>query len=186
MATRIYTKTGDAGETGLFGGVRVSKDNLRVEVYGTVDELNAVLGLARAQGAPAEIERVLEPLQNKLFELGAELATPPGRAKQPSKITDADVQWLEREIDAADEPLPSLKSFVLPGGTQTAATLHVARNVCRRAERRCVALRHLEPDTAALTVTFLNRLSDLLFVLARRANHAAGVADVLWAPRAAS
>jgi cob(I)alamin adenosyltransferase len=180
MTTRIYTKTGDDGDTGLFGGRRVAKDDVRVETYGTVDELNATIGLALAFGDMPE----LVTIQSLLFELGAELATPPEREKRRSMgVSEADVTWLERAIDTAEAQLPELKSFILPGGTQLAAALHVARNVCRRAERLCVRLRREDPLTSVLTVVFLNRLSDLLFVYARLANHQAGRGDVAWRPR---
>lgn len=188
MTTRIYTKTGDSGETGLFGGRRVPKDDIRVETYGTVDELNAALGLARSliggKGDLAQLDDDLGALQTLLFELGAELATPPEREKKPSQgISDADVAQLERAIDEAEAQLPELKAFILPGGTGVASVLHLARNVCRRAERCCVHLRREEPATSPLTVTYLNRLSDLLFVYARLANHLVGATDVPWSPR---
>jgi cob(I)alamin adenosyltransferase len=184
VTTRIYTKTGDDGDTGLFGGRRVYKDNIRVETYGTVDELNAALGVARALQPPVQLDAQLAMLQALLFELGAELATPPDREKRPAGITDADVAKLESAIDEAEAKLPPLKSFILPGGTQVAAALHMARSVCRRAERLCVTLRHAEPETSPTTVVLLNRLSDLLFVYARLANHLVDTPDVAWAPRA--
>lgn len=188
MTTRIYTKTGDDGETGLFGGRRVGKDDIRVETYGTVDELNAQLGMARAiiggKGELMELDDAIGAIQSLLFELGAELATPPEREKRPSQgIVDTDIATLERAIDEAEERLPPLKSFILPGGTQVAAVLHSARNVCRRAERCCVRLRRDDPATSPLTVMFLNRLSDLLFVYARLANHLSGTPDIEWSPR---
>ncbi len=181
MATRIYTKTGDKGETGLFGGQRVPKDHVRVEAYGEVDELNAALGLARASAPAARVDAVLERLQLLLFELGSELATPPD--KKPSAITGADVQEMERAIDAAEADLPPLKTFILPGGTAAAAALHLCRTVCRRAERRLVTLRAQEPETSPTTVIFINRIADLLFVLARLDNRLAGRDDVAWKPR---
>ncbi len=183
MVTRIYTKTGDAGDTGLFGGRRVQKDDARVEAYGSVDELNAALGLVRAEGPPPQLEQATLELQAILFELGADLATPPGREKRPSVIGAADVQRLEAQIDAAEAQLPPLKTFILPAGTRLAAVLHLSRAICRRAERRVVSLRAAEPDTSVWAVIFLNRLGDLLFVWARLANHAAGAAEVAWRPR---
>jgi cob(I)alamin adenosyltransferase len=190
---KIYTRTGDDGETGLFGGARVSKASLRVEAYGTVDETNAVIGRARiwlrtvAGGVSpaAEIDAVLEPVQSDLFTIGAELATVPEKnaaaALKMQLIDDADCARLERAIDVAETGLPPLRNFVLPGGTAAAAELHVARCVARRAERLIVELRAHEPVRREVVV-YLNRLSDLLFTLARRANHLAGVADVPWVP----
>lgn len=181
---RIYTRTGDDGTTGLFGGGRVAKDDTRVEAYGSVDETCAAVGLARAASLPAEVDQALERVQSDLFVLGAELATLPGNEdKLRMRLLDpGDATRLERAIDAAELDLPPLTSFVLPGGTPGAAALHHARTVCRRAERRLLALRAVEPVRAELVV-YLNRLSDLLFVLARRCNHVAGVVDVPWAPR---
>jgi len=183
MATRIYTRTGDGGETGLFRGGRVSKSDLRVEAYGTVDELSAALGLVIADEPPPAIHALLTDIQSLLFELGADLATPPDVDDRTGGVTEADIERLERAIDGAEEQLPPLKSFILPGGTRAAAALHLARAVCRRAERRCVALREAEPATSELAVKLINRLSDLLFVLARLANHEAGVADPNWQAR---
>ena len=186
MTFRIYTKTGDEGDTGLFGGRRVDKDDLRVETYGTVDELNAALGMARALTAPPQVDTVLATLQNLLFELGAELATPPESNKRPAGVGHADITMMEDAIDRAEAELAPLKSFILPGGHPVAAALHLARGVCRRAERLCVSLRKKEPATAPNTVIFLNRLSDLLFVYARWANHLAGTPDVIWAARSST
>lgn len=182
MTFRIYTKTGDAGETSLFGGDRVSKDHLRVEAYGTVDELNAVLGLARARET-LSFDEDLAAIQSMLFELGADLSTPPSVEKRPSELSEADIAQIEQLIDASEAKLEPLKSFVLPGGTQAAATLHLARTVCRRAERRLVSLRTTEPGTSELAVKYLNRVGDLLFVLARRCNAEAGTPDVPWKAR---
>jgi cob(I)alamin adenosyltransferase len=179
---RIYTKTGDGGETGLFGGARVSKASPRVEAYGTVDELNATLGLARAASPTAFTEAVLASTQVDLFTLGAELATVPGKEESlKMKLLDAaDYERLERAIDDAEKPLSELKTFILPGGTEVAARLHLARTVCRRAERELLCLNDV-PARSELLI-YLNRLSDLLFTLARYENHAAGVPDVPWAP----
>ena len=182
--TRIYTRTGDEGETGLFGGKRVPKNDLRVAAYGTVDELNAVLGVARAAGAGAEIDAVLERLQHQLFDLGAELATPGGASAAAShvgQVTSERVAELERDIDRFEDRLPPLRQFVLPGGAPAAARLHHARTVARRAEREIVSLASREPVNPEL-LKYVNRLSDLLFVLARAANQAAGRPDVVWAP----
>ena len=178
---RIYTRTGDAGETGLFGGGRVPKDDLRVRAYGTIDELNAVIGVVRAGAPPAEIEGVLERLQHQLFDLGAELATPEGAATAAriARTTPDRVEALERDIDRCEAALPALRQFVLPGGTPVAAALHLARTVARRAEREIVSLAAREPVNPEL-LKYVNRLSDLLFVLARAANQAAGRPDVVW------
>lgn len=180
---KLYTKRGDSGATDLFGGQRVDKDALRVEAYGTVDELNSVLGLA-ASGCPSpQMQAILVSLQSRLFEIGADLATPRKDSDEDKsiipRITMAQVEQMEQMIDAACADVPEMKSFVLPGGTELAARLHLARTVCRRAERVCVALHKREPIGDAVIV-YLNRLSDLLFAMARQANHEAGVADVPW------
>jgi cob(I)alamin adenosyltransferase len=181
--TRIYTRTGDAGETGLFGGRRVRKDDLRVSAYGAVDELNALLGVARAAQPPGDVDPVLERLQHYLFDLGAELASPPDAAAAASahagRVQAAWVAALEREIDRFEDGLPALRAFILPGGTPAAAALHHARAAARRAEREIVRLAVREPLNPEL-LKFINRISDLLFVLARAANHAAGRPDVEW------
>jgi len=181
---KIYTKTGDDGTTGLFGGARVEKHHARVEAYGTVDETNAVIGVARSAGLPDGIDAVLGGVQDDLFTLGAELASVPGsEARLKMKLIDGDdVARLESAIDANEQGLPALDNFVLPGGTAGAAGLHQARTVCRRAERCVLRLRGEAPVREEIVV-YLNRLSDLLFVLARRANHEAGVADVIWKKR---
>ena len=183
---KIYTRTGDDWTTGLFGGARVAKTDPRVEAYGTVDETCAAIGVARAAGVSSAIDSVLEQLQNDLFTIGAELACAPGKAEKLLKtmrlLDAADVERLEKAIDAAEEGLPPLRSFILPGGTQAAAALHLARCVARRAER-CVLSLCDEDAARREVVVYLNRLSDLLFVLARRANHEANVADLPWAPR---
>jgi len=183
---RIYTRTGDAGSTRLASGAPVSKADLRVEAYGGVDETNAVIGLARLSTAgDAALDPILARIQNDLFDLGADLATPPAanEAERPRlRILDTQVARLEREIDALNEPMAPLTSFVLPGGSPAAAALHLARTVCRRAERGCVALAERE-EVSAAGLKYLNRLSDLLFVAARFANDQ-GRADVLWTPGA--
>jgi len=186
--SKVYTKTGDDGTTGLVGGVRVSKADPRVEAYGTVDEANACVGLAvvAAEGAgEGPIAVLLRSLQHDLFDAGADLATPVAASEGRSlRITPAQTERLEREIDAHNAGLPALTSFVLPGGSALAAALHVARTVVRRAERCTVALLAQEPmATSAEVVRYLNRLSDLLFVLGRVANARAG-GDVLWVPGA--
>ena len=177
---KIYTKTGDAGETGLFGGGRVPKDALRIEAYGTVDELNAHLGLARALQAETEVEVELSRLQSELFVLGADLAAPlMTGGPNVRRIGPDHIQRLENVIDAFDARLEPLKSFILPGGSRTAAELHVARTVCRRAERLAVRLAR-EENIGPLPVVYLNRLADLLFVLARLANALDGGQETLW------
>jgi cob(I)alamin adenosyltransferase len=183
---KIYTKTGDAGETGLFGGPRVKKSDARVSAYGEVDELNAALGVVRSGVEDPELEAHLARVQDELFCVGAELATPHG-AKARSAIPPVDARWaarLEQAIDAWEAQLPQLHQFVLPGGTRTAAALHLARCVCRRAERQVVALATAAPDEVAPeALVYLNRLSDFLFVAARIANHRAGRPEVGWDPK---
>lgn len=176
---KLYTRTGDDGTTGLFGGQRTTKDSLRVEAYGTVDELNSALGLA-AVNAPAEIAGVIAPLQSRLFDLGADLCTPlDAKVKRSVRITAAHVTELEGLIDHASSQLPPLKSFILPGGCETAARLHLARTISRRAERLIVALSRSEPISGDV-IPYINRVSDLLFALARWANVLAKVDDVPW------
>jgi len=178
---KIYTKTGDQGETGLFAGPRVSKADLRIEAYGTVDELNAFLGLARAEGMPAEIDGLLTRIQHELFSVGAELATPDPQAAGTKLLTAAHITWLEQTIDAEEQRLEPLTQFILPAGSKAAAALHVARGVCRRAERRVVELREQTPESiSSEIIQYLNRLGDLLFVLARLANRLDGSGDVAW------
>jgi len=179
--TRIYTRAGDDGSTGLGFGGRVAKDALRVECYGTVDELNSCLGAARAAGMPVELEPDLARIQNELFHLGSDLCVPEAEKERHPvpRIEERHVAALEALIDRWNEALPPLENFVLPGGTPAAAALHVARTVCRRAERLLVALARQEAVGPA-TLPYLNRLSDALFVLARAANRLGGRPDVLW------
>jgi cob(I)alamin adenosyltransferase len=180
-AVRIYTKTGDDGSTGLLGAGRVSKDNLRVEVYGTVDELNAALGMARAHGLDADADSFVGRLQDELFILGSALADPSPDGRFHRAIASTHVEGLESAIDRIEEELSPLAHFILPGGCAAAAQIHLARAVCRRAERLAVALSHTPgEDVPTVVVIYLNRLSDLLFVLARAVNRRAGVADILW------
>jgi cob(I)alamin adenosyltransferase len=180
---KIYTKTGDTGDTGLFGGGRVPKDDPRVEAYGDVDELNAVLGMARAVEQMPRIDEVLVPVQRDLFAIGALLATPDRERMalhlEKARIDDERIAQLEQAIDDAESELEPLRSFIVPGGTPKAAALHVARTVCRRAERHVVRLSHAV-ELPELTVIYLNRLSDLLFTLARLANKRAGAGEVTW------
>jgi len=182
--TRIYTRTGDKGKTSLGDGTRVDKHALRVEAYGAVDEANAVLGLARLH-ADSEFQDVLSRIQNDLFDLGADLCTPAAEGEEANtrlRIIQSQVDGLEQRIDAANASLAPLNSFILPAGTPLAAHLHHARTVIRRAERLMTALAQSEPVTPE-AIAYANRLSDLLFVLARRANDN-GCADVLWTPGA--
>jgi cob(I)alamin adenosyltransferase len=179
---KIYTKTGDKGDTSLFGGQRVPKDALRIEAYGTIDELNSVLGIVRSDNKDADIDSILGRVQKELFDLGADLATPRSiNSKKVKRIEAKDCVHLEKSIDRLEEQLKPLKTFVLPGGSPVAARLHFARTVCRRAERAVVRLSRNEDIGDGITI-YLNRLSDLLFVLARHANHLAGVPETTWKP----
>jgi cob(I)alamin adenosyltransferase len=180
---KIYTRTGDTGDTGLFGGGRVPKDHPRVQAYGDLDELNSAIGVARATPPEAFSDDVLERVQRDLFALGGQLATPdPAKVRaalDKAELTEARITAFEQIMDEADRELPPLQAFVLPAGTPKAATLHLARTICRRAERQVVALSH-ETAIPDLFIIYLNRLSDLLFTLARLANHRAGAGDVTW------
>jgi cob(I)alamin adenosyltransferase len=181
--SRIYTKSGDAGETGLGDGTRVPKDAARVAAYGEVDELNAVLGLLTATCPDAPEFPLLRRIQNDLFDVGGDLCVPPTPNEQPGaclRITPGQAEHLEAAIDRLNDDLPALRSFILPGGSPAAAWLHLARTVCRRAERSVVTLMRTEPVNPAVLV-YLNRLSDFLFVLSRVAN-GGGSGDVLWVP----
>jgi len=192
---RVYTRTGDKGETGLAGGQRVAKDSLRIEAYGTVDELNATIGVARATAEEAvashtklaELDTILKRVQHELFNVGSILATLTEDVHpRQARITQTEITRLETEIDRMNAGLPALRSFVLPGGCRLNAELHVCRTVCRRAERVCVALAR-EERVDAETIQYLNRLSDALFVWSRWASHTLGVSEILWEPnRAAS
>ena len=183
MTMRIYTRTGDAGETSLFGGGRVPKHHIRVAAYGDVDELNATLGVVRATAPGDDHDGLLELVQRDLFAIGGHLATPDPekvrKALAKAELSEGRISEFEAAIDRADEELPALTAFVLPGGTPRAAAMHVARTTCRRAERSVVALAH-EGEVPELFLTYLNRLSDLLFTLARLENHRAGLGDVTW------
>lgn len=182
---RVYTRQGDKGETALAGGQRVGKDSPRIEAYGTVDELNAFIGVARVTAREldlGELVAILLRVQHELFNLGSILATLPEdvHPRQP-RVTEVEIERLEREMDRMNEPLEPLRSFVLPGGSRLDAELHVARTVCRRAERACVALARAEsvPEEA---IRYLNRLSDALFVWSRWAGHRTGSPETLWQP----
>jgi len=179
---KIYTKTGDHGETSLFGGKRVPKDSPRIETYGTVDELNAEIGVTRALKPKPDLDTILGRIQNLLFVLGAELSSPRGETRdQGRNIGTSDVEELERAIDGFEKDLTPLRNFILPGGSSLGAQLHVARTVCRRAERLLAGLARTESLNPHCLI-FLNRLSDLLFVMARRANRDAAATETLWKP----
>jgi len=187
---KIYTKTGDTGTTALFGGTRVPKDHIRIESYGTVDELNSHIGLIRDQDFNAHYKDILIEIQDRLFTVGAILATPPEKEvlKNGEKrlqnlgIIESDIELLEKEIDAMEEALPPMTHFVLPGGHTTVSYCHIARCVCRRAERLAVHLDHNEP-VAEIAIKYLNRLSDYLFVLARKLSYDLKAEEVKWIPR---
>ena len=184
---KVYTRAGDGGETGLFGGQRVRKDSARVAAYGEVDELNAAVGSARAELEALDLCEWLLTVQSSLFDLGGELAIADvdaleAKGKGPPRVAEADVDQLELWIDQLETELTPLRQFVLPGGTRAAAALHLARTVCRRAERRVIALAACE-TVAPLLIRYLNRMSDLLFVMARTANHRAGEVETTWSGR---
>jgi cob(I)alamin adenosyltransferase len=183
MTLKIYTRTGDEGDTGLFGGGRVAKDHPRVEAYGEIDELNASLGMARSVEMMPRIDEVLAPIQRDLFAIGALLATPDLEKMREqlakARISDERIAQMEQSIDNGEAELEPLKAFIMPGGTPKAAALHVARTVCRRAERAVVRLQR-DIEVPQVVIVYLNRLSDLLFVLARVANRRAGAGEVTW------
>ncbi|MCC5942534.1 MAG: cob(I)yrinic acid a,c-diamide adenosyltransferase [Balneolaceae bacterium] len=176
---KIYTKKGDKGRTALFGGTPIEKHHTRLHAYGTVDELNSVLGVALTHKISNTGKEILNTIQNQLFTLGADLATPLSKKSKVERITDDHIEKLEGWIDQLDANLPALTSFILPGGTPAAASLHLARTVCRRAERFTVDLKSVEAVNDE-TVIYLNRLSDLLFVMARHENQTSGVEDTKW------
>jgi cob(I)alamin adenosyltransferase len=182
---KIYTKTGDKGGTSLIGGVRVPKSHIRIESYGTVDELNSYLGMVNDICNNANITASLREIQDRLFTIGSALATDPGKEikmKLPD-LHDADVTWLEERIDEMNEVLPEMRSFILPGGNLGASTCHVARCVCRRAERICVSMQQQNELIPPLIIQYLNRLSDYLFVLARYIGHINNAPEIAWRAR---
>ena len=184
MQLKIYTKSGDEGLTGLLGPQRVFKDNARIGAYGTVDELNAVVGVVRAEGVDPDLDERLNEVQEDLFVLGSALADPNPDGPFFHAITLNHIVKLERVIDKMEAELEPLKNFILPGGSKASSQLHLARTICRRAERDVVSLMHVEHEPVdPITVVYLNRLSDYLFVFARFVNLRAGVADALWIPR---
>jgi len=179
---KIYTKKGDGGETSLFNGVRLPKDALRIEAYGTVDELNSIIGVCRSLNTVRSVDTHLGRIQNDLFTLGADLATPAGsRSRKTLRLKSGAIRRLEKSIDEIEPELEPLKNFILPGGTRTASMLHCARTVCRRAERLAVKLSRSEP-VAPEVVVYLNRLSDFLFVLARWVNSLSSTPETKWVP----
>ncbi len=185
MAFKIYTKTGDSGKTSLIGGTKVSKSDLRIESYGTVDELNSYIGLIRDMIEDESSRYTLKNIQDRLFTIGSSLACD-GEKEPKMKLPDlheADVVSLEKEIDAMDKVLPEMKSFILPGGHITISTIHVGRCICRRAERCCVKMLQEDEYVSPLVIKYLNRLSDYLFVLARYIGQLLKVPDVPWSPR---
>lgn len=183
METKIYTRTGDEGMTGMLGPRRVFKDNARIDAYGTVDELNASLGVVRAEGLDAELDGYLKIVQEDLFVLGSALADPDPKGPFFHAISTTHVSRLERAIDNMQNELKPLTTFILPGGSRAASHSHLARTICRRAERDVVSLSHVEHEPVdPVAIIYLNRLSDFLFVLARLVNHRAGIADVPWRP----
>jgi cob(I)alamin adenosyltransferase len=185
MALKIYTKTGDKGTTSLLGGTKVSKSNLRIEAYGTVDELNSYIGLCRDLLTDEKSRAALQETQDRLFTLGSALACDP--EKEPKMkipdLRDTDILFLETEIDRMSETLPPMKNFILPGGHPSSSHLHVARCICRRAERCCVRLQEGNTDVDGIIIKYLNRLSDYLFVLARFTSHLLNAEEIPWKPR---
>ena len=185
MALKIYTKTGDAGKTSLIGGTKVPKSHLRIETYGTVDELNSYIGLVGDMITDTQSKTVLKEIQDRLFTIGSSLACDPDKEplmKMPD-LKETDVELLEKEIDKMNEVLPPMKFFVLPGGDVAVSTIHVVRCVCRRAERLCVNMQEHELFVDPLVIKYINRLSDYLFVLARYTGHLLNVAEIPWKPR---
>jgi cob(I)alamin adenosyltransferase len=185
MAFKIYTRTGDGGNTGLIGGTKVPKNDLRIETYGTVDELNSWIGMINDQMDHPEFREELKYIQDRLFTIGSLLATDHSKSTkmQLPDLHESDVQLLEARIDAMTSQLPEMKSFILPGGHTTVSSIHIARCVCRRAERHAVALQHNGVPVETLVIQYLNRLSDYLFTLARYAGMLLGAAEIAWKPR---
>ena len=182
MAFKIYTKTGDDGTTGLFGGARLPKDDIRIEAYGTVDELNAAIGWLSAATADLGIGDDLQTLQSRLFTVGAVLASDPDKDMKTPDVRESDIVWLEQAIDRMDGSVPPLRHFILPGGSHAVAAAHLARTVCRRAERRCVSLARVA-HVPEILIRYLNRLSDYFFMLGRWIAAREGVEEIKWIPR---
>lgn len=185
MAFKIYTKTGDLGQTSLIGGTKVAKSHIRIESYGTIDELNSYIGLVSDQIEFTEINVTLKEIQDRLFTIGSSLATDPekdSKMKLPD-LKEEDILYLEQQIDRMNEALPVMKNFILPGGHVAVSTSHIARCICRRAERLCVNLKEHEEFIDPVVIKYLNRLSDYLFVLARYIGHLLQVEEIPWKPR---
>jgi len=185
MSSKIYTKTGDQGKTSLIGGTKVPKSHIRIESYGTVDELNSFIGLVSDQFAHNHSKTILKEIQDRLFTIGSSLACDPEKdtKMEMPDLKEEDITLLEKEIDAMNDELPVMKNFILPGGHAAVSTAHVARCVCRRAERACVNMQQQDMFVDALVIKYLNRLSDYLFVLARYIGHTLNVPEVIWKPR---
>jgi cob(I)alamin adenosyltransferase len=185
MAMKIYTKTGDQGKTSLIGGTKIAKSHIRIEAYGTVDELNSFIGLTGDQMNDEQTLSVLREIQDRLFTIGSSLATDPEKETKMAlpDLTEEDIQFLEKRIDELDSQLPPMKSFILPGGHTAVSTTHIARCVCRRAERCCVRMAEEGMFVGPLVVKYLNRLSDYLFILARYTAFRLGIEDIPWKPR---
>ena len=182
MATKIYTKTGDDGTTGLFGGARLPKNHIRIEAYGTVDELNSVIGWLMTHIDDSDSKTLLLSIQSRLFTVGSNLASDPDKEMITPDLVDEDIKTIEESIDAMQHDLPQLKHFILPGGSPSVSAAHLARTVCRRAERRCVALA-FESEVEPKIILYLNRLSDYFFVLARWLAQKEGIEEIKWIPR---
>jgi cob(I)alamin adenosyltransferase len=185
MAIKIYTKTGDLGKTSLIGGTKVSKNNLRIETYGTVDELNSYIGLTNDYLTDEHSKVLLKEIQDRLFTIGSSLACDPEKvpAMKIPDLKEADITLLEKEIDTMNDILPEMKSFILPGGHVAVSTTHITRCICRRAERLCVDMQEHDLFVDPLVIKYLNRLSDYLFVLARYVGHLLGVSEIPWKAR---
>lgn len=182
MATKIYTKTGDDGTTGLFGGARLPKDHIRIEAYGTVDELNSVIGWLASFLKEEKEVHFLQNIQSRLFTVGSNLASDPAKNMITPDLNEDDIRQVEKAIDEMQEILPPLKHFILPGGSQAISAAHLARTVCRRAERRCVALSH-NSSVDPLIILYLNRLSDYFFVFGRMIAYNSGIDEIKWIPK---
>lgn len=182
MSTKIYTKTGDDGTTGLFGGARLPKHHIRIEAYGTVDELNSVIGWLATFTKEGETNTLLQIIQSRLFTVGSNLASDPAKEMITPDLVDEDISMIERAIDRMQSELPDLKHFILPGGSEGISAAHLARTVCRRAERRCVALA-FDSKIEPIIILYLNRLSDYFFVLARWMGFKDGIEEIKWTPR---